>query len=134
MKEVIYFNQGEEPWASMPYGSSTIKSAGVWSYCISHCHLYIDRRECDAPDDGICHVPRIVCLRERTSHSFPAMAAGSWGLSVERVKRGQIDYVVKQLKEGKLAVVICAENTISGSSGHFIVLTGVTRDELYCHC
>ncbi len=28
MKEVIYFNQGEEPWASMPYGSSTIKSAG----------------------------------------------------------------------------------------------------------
>ena len=36
--------------------------------------------------------------------------------------------MVKQLKEGKLAVVICAENTISGSSGHFIVLTGVTKD------
>ena len=39
-----------------------------------------------------------------------------------------MNHVVAELKNGKLAVVICAENTISGSSGHFIVLTGVTSD------
>ena len=33
--------------------------------------------------------------------------------------------VVQSLKQGKLVVVICAPNTISGSSGHYIVLTGV---------
>lgn len=63
-----------------------------------------------------------------TSHAFPSMAARNWGLEVERVKREQMDYVVRQLKEGKLAVVICAENTISGSSGHFIILTGITQE------
>ena len=47
---------------------------------------------------------------------------------MERVKREQMDHVVEELKSGKLAVVICAENTISGSSGHFIVLTGVTSE------
>lgn len=39
-----------------------------------------------------------------------------------------MNHVVAELKNGKLVVVICAENTISGSSGHFIVLTGVTSD------
>ncbi len=28
MKKVIYFNQGEEPWGSLPYGDSTIGAAG----------------------------------------------------------------------------------------------------------
>ena len=40
-----------------------------------------------------------------------------------------MDYVVESLKEGKLVVEICEAYTITGgSSGHFIVLTGVTTD------
>jgi hypothetical protein len=44
------------------------------------------------------------------------------------MKRERMNEVVKGLKDGKMAVVICAENTISGSSGHYIVLTGVTEN------
>ena len=129
VKEVIYFNQGEEPWASMPYGSSTIKSAGCGPTALAIVISTLTGENVTpqmTAEYAMSH--GLYVSGKGTSHSFPAMAAGSWGLSVERVKRGQIDYVVKQLKEGKLAVVICAENTISGSSGHFIVLTGVTRD------
>lgn len=40
-----------------------------------------------------------------------------------------MNYVVQSLKEGKMVVEICEAYTITGSgSGHFIVLTGVTRD------
>ena len=40
-----------------------------------------------------------------------------------------MDYVVESLKDGKLVVEICEAYTITGgSSGHFIVLTGVTAD------
>ena len=63
-----------------------------------------------------------------TSHTFPSNAARNWGLTVERVRREQMNQVVSALKNGKLAVVICAENTIAGRSGHYIVLTGVTAE------
>lgn len=47
----------------------------------------------------------------------------------ERVGKDRMDYVVQSLKEGKMVVEICEAYTITGSgSGHFIVLTGVTRD------
>ena len=47
----------------------------------------------------------------------------------ERVGKDRLDYVVESLKDGKLVVEICEAYTITGgSSGHFIVLTGVTAD------
>ena len=47
----------------------------------------------------------------------------------ERVGKDRMNYVVQSLKEGKMVVEICEAYTITGSgSGHFIVLTGVTRD------
>lgn len=56
-------------------------------------------------------------------------AAYHWGLTCERVGKDRMNYVVQSLKEGKMVVEICEAYTITGSgSGHFIVLTGVTRD------
>lgn len=129
VKEVVYFNQGEEPWASLSYGSSTIRSAGCGPTALAIVISTLTGENVTpqmTAEYAMSH--GLYVSGKGTSHSFPAMAARNWGLSVERVKRGQMDYVVKQLKEGRLAVVICAENTISGSSGHFIVLTGVTED------
>ena len=61
--------------------------------------------------------------------SFVKNAATHWGLTCERVGKDRMDYVVESLKDGKLVVEICEAYTITGgSSGHFIVLTGVTAD------
>ena len=130
VKKVVYFNQTEEPWGSMPYGTSTIGAAGCGPTSMSivistltgkivnpqtTCAFSLNNGE-DVPGAG-------------TAHSFIGNAASTWGLTCERVGKDRMDYVVQSLKEGKMVVEICEAYTITGSgSGHFIVLTGVTRD------
>lgn len=129
VKEVVYYNQGEEPWASLSYGNSNIRAAGCGPTALAIVISTL-KGENVTPEmtAGYAMSKGLYVSGKGTSHAFPSMAARNWGLEVERVKREQMDYVVRQLKEGKLAVVICAENTISGSSGHFIILTGITQE------
>jgi len=129
IKNVVYFNQGEEPWASMPYGTTTIKSAGCGPTSLAVVISTLTGKNI---------TPQMTCdfaiqngeyvSGSGTSHSFPTNAASHWGLTVERVGKNRMDYILQSLKRGKLVVVICAENTITGSgNGHYIVLTGVTE-------
>lgn len=127
VEEVVYYNQGEEPWASLPYGGSTIGASGCGPTALAIVISTLTGQSV-TPEitgkfaiDGGYYVKGV-----GTSHAFPAQAAKHWGLSVERMKRERMNEVIKGLKEGKMAVVICAENTIS-KNGHFIVLTGVTE-------
>ena len=130
VKRVVYFNQGEEPWKNMPYGTSTIGAAGCGPTSLA---IVISTLT------GQTVNPQTTCafsIRNGeyvsgvgTAHSFPTNAAKHWGLTCERVGKDRMDYVVQSLKEGKMVVEICEAYTITGSgSGHFIVLTGVTRD------
>lgn len=130
VKKVVYFNQGEEPWGSMPYGTSTIGAAGCGPTSMA---IIISTLT------GQTVNPQMTCAYSisngeyvsgvGTAHSFPTNAAHHWGLTSERVGKDRMDYVVQSLKEGKMVIEICEAYTITGSgSGHFIVLTGVTRD------
>lgn len=130
VKKVVYFNQTEEPWGSMPYGTSTIGAAGCGPTSMS---IVISTLT------GKIVNPQTTCVFSMnngeyvpgagTAHSFIGNAASNWGLTCERVGKDRMDYVVQSLKEGKMVVEICEAYTITGSgSGHFIVLTGVTRD------
>ena len=130
VKKVVYFNQTEEPWGSMPYGTSTIGAAGCGPTSMS---IVISTLT------GQTVNPQTTCAFSiqngeyvsgvGTAHSFIGNAASNWGLTCERVGKDRMDYVVQSLKEGKMVVEICEAYTITGSgSGHFIVLTGVTRD------
>ena len=130
VKRVVYFNQLEEPWKRMPYGTSTIGAAGCGPTSLA---IVISTLT------GQTVTPQTTCAFSiqngeyvsgvGTAHSFPTNAAKHWGLTCERVGKDRMDYVVQSLKEGKMVVEICEAYTITGgSSGHFIVLTGVTRD------
>lgn len=128
VKEVVYFNQGEEPWASLSYGTSNIKAAGCGPTAMAIIISTLTGENITPEITAKYAISNgLYVAGKGTSHAFPSMAAINWGLSVERVKRSQMEYVVEQLKKGKLVLVICAENTIS-RSGHFIVLTGVTQN------
>lgn len=129
-KKVVYFNQTEEPWKGMSYGSSTIGASGCGPTSMA---IIISTLT------GQTVTPQMTCAYSiangeyvpgmGTSHSFPTNAAYHWGLTCERVGKDRMNYVVQSLKEGKMVVEICEAYTITGSgSGHFIVLTGVTRD------
>lgn len=130
VKKVVYFNQTEEPWGSMPYGTSPIGAAGCgptsMSIVISTLtgKIVNPQTTCAFSMNNGEYVPGA-----GTAHSFIGNAASNWGLTCERVGKDRMDYVVQSLKEGKMVVEICEAYTITGSgSGHFIVLTGVTRD------
>lgn len=130
VKKVVYFNQTEEPWKGMSYGSSTIGASGCGPTSMA---IIISTLT------GQTVTPQMTCAYSiangeyvpgmGTSHSFPTNVAYHWGLTCERVGKDRMNYVVQSLKEGKMVVEICEAYTITGSgSGHFIVLTGVTRD------
>ena len=130
VKEVTYFNQTEEPWASLPYGTSNVGAAGCGPTSMAIVistftgqNVTPEITKTFAEQNGE-YVPNV-----GTSHSFVKNAATHWGLTCERVGKNRMDYVVESLKDGKLVVEICEAYTITGgSSGHFIVLTGVTAD------
>ncbi|MCD7884736.1 MAG: transglycosylase SLT domain-containing protein [Lachnospiraceae bacterium] len=130
VKSVTYFNQTEEPWASITYGSSTIRRSGcgptslaIVISTLTGGNVTPEMTAAYAISNGE-YVAGV-----GTSHSFPTNAANHWGLTCERVGKNQMDYVVSSLKAGKLVVEICEAYTITGSgSGHFIVLTGVTQE------
>lgn len=130
VKEVTYFNQTEEPWASLPYGTSNVGAAGCGPTSMAIVistftgqNVTPEITKTFAEQNGE-YVPNV-----GTSHSFVKNAATHWGLTCERVGKNRMDYIVESLKDGKLVVEICEAYTITGgSSGHFIVLTGVTAD------
>ena len=130
VKEVVYFNQLEEPWASLPYASSTVANSGcgptsmaIVISTLTGKNVTSELTKSFAEDNGE------YVQGQGTSHSFIGNAAAHWGLTCERVGKDRMDDVVQALKEGKMVVEICEAYTITGgSSGHFIVLTGVTSD------
>lgn len=130
VKEVVYFNQLEEPWASLPYASSTVANSGcgptsmaIVISTLTGKNVTPEMTKSFAEDNGE------YVQGQGTSHSFIGNAAAHWGLTCERVGKDRMDDVVQALKEGKMVVEICEAYTITGgSSGHFIVLTGVTND------
>ena len=130
VKEVVYFNQLEEPWASLPYASSTVANSGCGPTSVAIVistltgkNVTPEMTKSFAEDNGE------YVQGQGTSHSFIGNAAAHWGLTCERVGKDRMDDVVQALKEGKMVVEICEAYTITGgSSGHFIVLTGVTSD------
>ena len=130
VKNVVYFNQGEEPWKSMSYGTSTIGAAGCGPTSLAIVISTLTNQTVTPQMTAAYAISNGEYVSGvGTAHSFPTNAAKHWGLTCERVGKNRMDYVVQSLKEGKMVVEICEAYTITGSgSGHFIVLTGVTSD------
>lgn len=130
VKQVVYYNQVEEPWGSMPYGTSTIGAAGCGPTSLAIVISTLTKQTVTPQMTAAYAISNGEYVSGvGTAHSFPTNAANHWGLTCERVGKDRMDYVVQSLKEGKMVVEICEAYTITGSgSGHFIVLTGVTSD------
>ncbi len=130
VKKVVYFNQGEEPWGSLPYGDSTIGAAGCGPTSLAIVISMLTGQTVNPQTTAAFAINNGEYVSGAgTAHSFPTNAARHWGLTCERVGKDRMDEVVQALKDGKMVVEICEAYTITGGSdGHFIVLTGVTRD------
>lgn len=125
--EVTYYNQMDERWADMMYGtSSTIGQAGcgptsmaiVISTLTGEFHDPVELSQWSVENGYRCE-------GNGSYHSLIPAAASAYGLTCE----GNLteEGIVEALSSGKLVVVIMSRGHFT-KGGHFIVLRGITRE------
>ena len=123
--EVMYYNQMDERWADVMYGtSSTIGQGGcgptsmaiVTSTLTGEAHDPVELAEWSVANGHRCE-------GNGSYHSLIPAAASAYGLSCEKNLDAQ--GIVDALSSGKLVVVIMSKGHFT-RGGHFIVLRGVT--------
>lgn len=128
-REVVYFNQMDARWADKPYGpNDTIGVAGCGPTSLSIVVSTLTDQTVDpvamstwAYDKGY--------LAEGTGsyHSLIPDGAKHFGLQVAGATIQNQQAIIDALAEGKLVVAIMGKGHFT-STGHFIVLRGVTED------
>jgi len=126
---VVYYNQLDERWANIMYGtSSTIGEAGcgptsmamVISTFTGEAHDPVELAQWSAANGHRCE-------GNGSYHSLIPQSAIAYGLTVEGVGKNDGQKIVDALASGKLVVAIMAKGHFT-TSGHFIVLRGVTSE------
>ncbi len=123
--EVAYYNQLDERWADIMYGTSgTIGEGGCGPTAMSIVISTLTGEPHDPVELSNWSVDNgHRCEGNGSYHSLIPTAAVAWGLSCEGDLSAQD--IVDALSSGKLVVAIMSKGHFT-SSGHFIVLRGVT--------
>ena len=128
--EVVYFNQLDERYAGMPYGTDHIGGygCGPTSMAIVVSSLtndYVDPVEMArwSYQNGYW------CSRSGSYHALIPAAAEHWGLPVSGCTASEPQRLLDGLADGKLIVALMYEGHFT-SSGHFIVLRGVKNGQI----
>lgn len=128
-REVIYYNQMDSRWCDELYGKSqTIGYGGCGPTAMAIVVSTLTETKMNpkemadwADENGYC------CEGNGSYHSLIPGAAAAFELPVEGAGRGDAQKVVDALAEGKLVVAIMGPGHFT-TSGHFIVLRGVTEE------
>ena len=128
--EVVYFNQYDERYADMPYGTDPIGGygCGPTSMAIVVSSLtddLVDPIEMAkwSYDNGYW------CSKSGSYHALIPAAAKEWGLPAEGCPASEPQRIVDALSEGKLVVALMSKGHFT-TSGHFIVLRGVKGEKI----
>lgn len=123
--EVVYFNQLDERYANMPYGTDDIGGYGCGPTAMSIVVSSLTSETVDpiamarwSYENGYW------CSKSGSYHVLIPAAAKEWGLNVEGCSASEGQKIVDALSNGKLVVAIMLKGHFT-SSGHFIVLRGV---------
>jgi len=128
-REVVYYNQMDERWAEKAYGPrDTIGASGCGPTSLAIVVSTLTDQTIDpiemskwAYDNGY--------LAEGTGsyHSLIPDGAKHFGLQVEGATISEQQKIIDALSTGKLVIAIMGKGYFT-SSGHFMVLRGVTED------
>lgn len=123
--EVVYFNQLDERYANMPYGTDDIGGYGCGPTAMSIVVSSLTSETVDpiamarwSYENGYW------CSKSGSYHALIPAVAKEWGLNVEGCSASEGQKIVDALSNGKLVVAIMLKGHFT-SSGHFIVLRGV---------
>ena len=126
--EVTYYNQLDERWADEPYGTDNIGGYGCGPTSMSIVVSSLTEQTVDPPAMAEWAYQRgYWCSGNGSYHSLIAGAAEGFGLSCESIATDDPQAVVDALASGKLIVALMSKGHFT-SSGHFLVLRGVTAE------
>ncbi len=127
--QVVYFNQLDPQWANTMYGrSSTIGKAGCGPTSLAIAVSTLTGRTVTPVQVANWSVANgYRCEGNGSYHSLIPEGAKHYGLKVEMLGRSSAAQLREHLSSGKLVIAIMAKGHFT-SSGHFIVLRGVTAD------
>ena len=122
--KVVYYNQGDAAWKTLPYGSSTIGKSGCGPTSAAICISTLSRKRV---------TPRQTCTwaaargyyvaGSGSKHDVIPALTRNYGLKCKGVGKNK-SQIVKALKSGKLVIAIMAPGHFT-KGGHFIVLSGI---------
>lgn len=126
--DMVYYNQSEEPWASMPYGSDPIGGYGCGPTAMAMVVSSLTDQTVDpgqmaswAAQQGYWapHSGSYYTLIEGTANAY--------GLDAESWEIGTAEDLCSELAQGKIFVALMTKGHFT-NSGHFIVLRGGTLE------
>lgn len=121
----LYYQYAKE-WGDVRYGSGTISKTGCGPTCIAMVVTYLTGSTIK-PDDVVGFVGNQYYVQGAGSSwdIFPACAA-HWGIECTAIGLSP-KMIANELAEGKPVILSMGQGMFT-SSGHFIVLTGITSD------
>ena len=125
---VVYYNQMDERWKDLPYGTDDIGHYGCGPTSMAMVVSSLTSETVDPP-----HMAQWAyenghwCSRSGSYYSVVTGAAQAWGLNVTASPRTSPHPLIDALSSGKLVVAIMGPGHFT-KHGHFIVLRGVTSD------
>ncbi len=125
---VVYFNQLDERFANKPYGTDNIGGYACGPTSMSIVVSSLTSNMVDPIQMAEwAYKNGYWCKNSGSYHSLIPGAAKAWNLPVEGCTASEPQRIVDALSSGKLVVAIMSKGHFT-SSGHFIVLRGVTLE------
>ena len=125
---VIYFNQLDAKYKDELYGSDKIGTHGCGPTALAIVVSSLTENIVDPIEMAAWSVANGGWAQEQGSyHSLIPSAAQAFGLNVEGDVQNEPQKIIDALADGKLVIALMSKGHFT-SSGHFIVLRGVTAD------
>lgn len=126
--DLVYFNQGEEPWASSAYGPDEIRGYGCGPTSMAMLISSLSGEELDPAQAAQSAYEAGYCAPGSGSYlSIVEGMASQYGLSAEACGDLSAEELCQQLASGNLFVALMGKGHFT-DGGHFIVLRGATLE------
>lgn len=127
--DVVYFNQADSRWKSTPYGKTgTIGKSGCGPTSLSIVISTLTGNIVNPVEmSKWTYKNGYYAEGVGSYHSLIPNGSKHFGLKVEGARIDQVDKIVQALSSGQLVIAIMGKGHFT-SSGHFIVLRGITEE------
>lgn len=122
--QVVYYNQGDAAWKSLPYGDSTIGEAGCGPTSMSICISTFTNQKVTPRQTATWAAENGYYVSGAgSSHSIVPALAQKYNLECKGIGKDK-EEIINALQTGKLVVAIMGPGHFT-NEGHFMVLTGI---------